>query len=182
LLIEVLDQKLAISHGVAMTARTQSKSVLSRREFLGWLWGASLVGLFGQAGAALLQFFKPRVGPGAFGGEVVAGAPEEFAPGAISHVQKGRFFISRLEDGGVLALWQRCTHLGCTVPWREDEGQFHCPCHSSLFNRRGEVTGGPAPRPLDIFPVSLKDGNLVVDTRRPITRESFEASQAFYPG
>jgi cytochrome b6-f complex iron-sulfur subunit len=50
-----------------------------------------------------------------------------------------------------------------------------------LFNRRGEVIGGPAPRPLDIFPVSLKDGNLVVDTRRPITRQGFEASQAFYP-
>ena len=44
----------------------------------------------------------------------------------------------------------------------------------------GEVTGGPAPRPLDIFPVSLKDGKLVVDTSHPTTREKFEASQAFY--
>jgi len=164
-----------------VTARTQSKPIVSRREFLGWVWGASLVGLFGQAGAALFQFLKPRVDPGAFGGEVVAGALEEFSPGTVSHIRQGRLFISRLEDGGVLALWQRCTHLGCTVPWREDEGQFHCPCHSSLFNRRGEIIGGPAPRPLDIFPVSLKDGSLVVDTRRPITRQVFEASQAFYP-
>jgi cytochrome b6-f complex iron-sulfur subunit len=165
-----------------MVINTKAQKKVSRREFLGWMWGVSLVGLFGQAGAALFQFFKPRVDPGAFGGEVVAGALEEFSPGTVSHIRQGRLFISRLEDGGVLALWQRCTHLGCTVPWREDEGQFHCPCHSSLFNRQGEVTGGPAPRPLDIFPVSLKDGNLVVDTRRPITRQAFEASQAFYPG
>ena len=161
------------------TSKSQS---LTRREFLGWAWAASLAGLFGQGGMALFQFFKPRAEAGGFGTEIVAGRVDEFKPGTISHVTKGRFYISRLEDGSVLALWHRCTHLGCTVPWREDEGQFNCPCHSSLFNRQGEVTGGPAPRPLDIFPVSLKDGNLVVDTRHPISRERFDPSQAFYPG
>jgi cytochrome b6-f complex iron-sulfur subunit len=154
---------------------------LSRRGFLGWLWGASLAGLFGQSGVALLQFMTPRTAAGAFGGEVLAGTPAEFAPGTVSFVQKGRFYVSCLEDGGLLALWQRCTHLGCTVPWRADEDQFHCPCHSSLFDRRGEVTGGPAPRPLDLFPISLKDGQLIVDTARPIAREAFAPEQAFYP-
>ena len=160
---------------------TARANKLTRRNFLAWVWGALLVGLLGQGLTALFHFFKPRVESGGFGGVVVVGELEEFEPGTMSYVQKGRVYISRLEDGGVLALWQRCTHLGCTVPWREDEGQFHCPCHSSLFNRRGEIIGGPAPRPLDIFPVSLKDGSLVVDTRRPITRQVFEASQAFYP-
>ena len=155
---------------------------LSRRDFLGWLWGVSFVGLLGQTGAALFQFFKPRVESGAFGGEIVAGALEEFEPGTVSHVQKGRFYISRLEDGGVLALWQRCTHLGCTVPWREEAGEFNCPCHSSLFNPKGEVLGGPAPRPLDIFPVSLKDGKLVVNTARPIERDAFDPAQVFHAG
>ena len=164
-----------------MATQSQRKTSLSRREFLGWAWGVSLVGLFGQAGAALLNFLKPRAESGSFGGEVVAGALEEFQPGTVSYVRQGRFYISRLEDGSVLAMWQRCTHLGCTVPWREDEGQFHCPCHSSLFNRQGEVIGGPAPRPLDIFPVSLKDGDLVVDTSRPIERQQFDASQVFLP-
>lgn len=155
---------------------------MNRREFLGWAWAASLVGLFGQSGMALFNFLKPRTEPGAFGSEVAAGALEEFEPGTVSYVQKGRFYISRLDDGGVLALWQRCTHLGCTVPWREDEGQFHCPCHSSLFSRQGEVIGGPAPRPLDLFPVSLKDGNLVVDTGHPTSRTQHDPSQTFYPG
>ena len=165
-----------------MVSKTITSRPISRREFLGWAWGLSLVGLFGQAGAALFQFLKPRAEPGGFGSKVLAGAPDEFAPGSVSYVRQGRFYIARLEDGGVLALWQRCTHLGCTVPWREDEGQFHCPCHSSLFNRQGEVTGGPAPRPLDLFPVSLQDGQLLVDTGKPIERGQFEAAQAFYPG
>jgi cytochrome b6-f complex iron-sulfur subunit len=164
-----------------MVTSIKANKNLTRREFLGWLWAASLVGLFGQATAALFQFFAPRVESGAFGGAVIAGALEEFEPGTVSHIQKGRFYISRLEDGGVLALWHRCTHLGCTVPWREEAGEFNCPCHSSLFNRQGEVLGGPAPRPLDIFPVSLQDGKLVVDTSRPIERAAFDPSQVFRP-
>lgn len=152
-----------------------------RRKFLAWLWVAATVGLFGQSTVALVGFFKPRIQPGAFGDEVVAGVPEEFAPGTVSHVREGRFYISRLEDGGVLALWQRCTHLGCTVPWEEGESQFNCPCHSSFFDPRGVVTGGPAPRPLDLFPVTLRDGWLVVDTSQPIERQVFDPSQVFYP-
>jgi cytochrome b6-f complex iron-sulfur subunit len=114
---------------------------------------------------------------GAFGSKIVAGKAQEFKKGTVSHIQEGHFFISRLEDGSVLALWQRCTHLGCTVPWRQDEKQFHCPCHSSLFNNKGEVIGGPAPRPMDIFPIQIVDGNLVVDTGNPIARDSFDPSQ-----
>lgn len=161
-----------------MATNATAKNKVTRREFLGWAWGVSLLGLFGQAGTALFQFFKPRVEAGDFGSKIIAGRVDEFKPGTVSHVQKGRFYISRLEDGSVLALWHRCTHLGCTVPWREDEGQFHCPCHSSLFNTVGEVLGGPAPRPLDTFPLEIVDGEIIVDTGTPITRTKFEPSQA----
>lgn len=150
---------------------------MTRRNFLGWVFGVALIGLFGQAGTALLQFLKPRIEPGTFGGKVTAGQVDEFQPGTVSYVPKGRFYISRLEDGGMLALWQRCTHLGCTVPWREDEHQFHCPCHSSLFNTKGEVIGGPAPQPLELFPIEIVDGQVVVDTSTPIAREQFDPSQ-----
>lgn len=159
-----------------MTKRNKGR--VSRRQFLGYAWAASLVGLFGQAGMALVSFFRPRVEPGAFGGEVRAGQVAEFAPGTVNHVQKGRFYISRLEDGSMLALWHQCTHLGCTVPWREDEGQFHCPCHSSIFTTHGEVVSGPAPRPLDLFPIEIVDDEIIVDTGQPLQRKAFDPSQA----
>jgi len=158
-----------------------TKRNLTRREFLSWVWGVSVVALVGQATVALIRFFQPRVTPGSFGGEVVAGDPQEFEPGTVSHVPSGHLYISRLDDGGVLALSQRCTHLGCTVPWRDDEGQFHCPCHSSLFDRTGQVIGGPAPRPMDMYAVSVKDGKLVVDTSHTIQRQKFDASQEYHP-
>ncbi len=161
-----------------MSIGTQRKQGMTRREFLGWAWAVSAAGLFGQAGVGLFKFFEPRTEPGGFGAKIVAGRVDEFQPGTVSHVSKGRFYISRLEDGSMLALWQRCTHLGCSVPWNEAEGQFHCPCHSSLYNRVGEVLGGPAPRPLDIFPIEIVDGQISVDTGSPIAREKYDPSQA----
>jgi cytochrome b6-f complex iron-sulfur subunit len=159
-------------------SRPENKRQLSRREFIGTLWGVSLVALVGQAGAALVGFLKPRAAEGGFGSKVVAGRTKEFKPGTVTQIQKGHFYISSLDDGSALALWWRCTHLGCTVPWRDDEGRFHCPCHGSMFDTKGEVIGGPAPRPLDLFPMTVVDGNVVVDTSSPTTRDKFDPSQA----
>ena len=161
-----------------MLEPNQSKSRINRRQFLGWSWFMLGVALAGQAGWAIFKFFQPRRKEGAFGDLVVAGRVEEFPPGTVEHVLKGNFYISNLEGVGLLAMWQRCTHLGCTVPWREVEDQFHCPCHSSLFDRAGVVTGGPAPRPLDLFPLEIVDGVVVVDTGKPIERQVFVPSQA----
>jgi cytochrome b6-f complex iron-sulfur subunit len=158
--------------------RQNEKTGVNRREFFAIAWAVSLFGLVAQAGVALFRFFKPRIEPGAFGSQVVAGQVDEFQPGTVSHVPKGRFYISRLESGDLLALWHRCTHLGCTVPWRENERRFHCPCHSSIFNTVGAVVSGPAPRPLDIFPIEIRDGQVVVDTGQPIQRDRYDPSQA----
>ncbi len=163
-----------------MKRKKDDNRILTRREFLGTGLALSTVALFGQAGAALLNFLRPRIEPGTFGGVVLAGQVDEFKPGTVSHVLAGRCYISRLEDGGFLALWQRCTHLGCTVPWREAEGIFNCPCHSSLFDTLGQVISGPAPRPLDLFPLSIIDGRLLVNTGEPGQRDRFELSQVTY--
>jgi nitrite reductase/ring-hydroxylating ferredoxin subunit len=161
-----------------MMTHMDAPKKLNRREFLSWL-GRFAAWAIWAGRRSDGSVFKPRWSR-RLRRRSGGWRPREFEPGTVSYVREGRFFISRLEDGGVLAYG--AAHLGCTVPWREDEGQFHCPCHSSFFNRQGEVTGGPAPRPLDLFPVSQKDGNLVVDTSRPIERQAFEASQVFFPG
>lgn len=152
------------------------EQILKRRQFLAAAWGVSLLGLGGGMLASLLKFIQP-VTAGGFGGIVRAGRVDEFPPGSVNHIKAGRFFLYRLEDGSFLALWQRCTHLGCSVPWVEGEKQFHCPCHGSLFDMKGEVQGGPAPRPLDIFPVTINNGEVFVDTGRSMQRSRFEPDQ-----
>ena len=154
----------------------KKKEKVDRRQFLGLAWLASIVAVTGESLAALFKFIQP-INDGGFGGLVKAGTLEEFPPGSLTLVKEGRFFLSRLEDGSFLALWQRCTHLGCSVPFEEDEDQFHCPCHGSLFDKLGIVQGGPAPRPMDYFPVTIEAGEVFVNTEEAFERKAFDPSQ-----
>jgi cytochrome b6-f complex iron-sulfur subunit len=155
---------------------TQKKSGVNRRQFIGIAWLGTLVVLGGQVLASLLKFIQP-VATSGFGGVVRAGKVDEFAPGSVSLIKTGRFYLYRLTNGSFLAMWQKCTHLGCSVPYSEKANQFECPCHGSVFDKTGVVLGGPAPRPLDIFPVSIRNGEVFVDTGNPAQREKFDPSQ-----
>ena len=147
----------------------------SRRHFLVLGWLVALAALFSQTILVLVRFIKP-VATGGFGGLVYAGKVNEFEIGSVNRIMAGRFYIVRSEDG-FLAMWQRCPHLGCAVPYSEDGGHFHCPCHGSLFNLYGEVDGGPAPRPLDLFPITIQNDEVWVDTSQPIERTHYDPSQ-----
>lgn len=165
----------------------QGQIRIPRRLFL----RGAFVGAAGVFTAEMLGgfafFFRPKNVLG-LGQKFRVGKVEDFAIGSIFHHQEGKFYLSRVPDG-FLAMWHKCTHLGCTVPWigqekSEDDlaaqGRFNCPCHGSIFNRYGVLTAGPAPRPLDLFPVSIVDGAVVVDTdvNKVIQRERWDPSQA----
>jgi cytochrome b6-f complex iron-sulfur subunit len=73
--------------------------------------------------------------------------------------------IVKDSDGSYwIGLYQRCVHLGCTVPFRDDCISFKCPCHGSHYNVTGEYLDGPAPRSLDRFALSFNGENVVIDT------------------
>jgi len=74
---------------------------------------------------------------------------------------------------GLVALADYCTHLGCTVPWRESfrfdgtTGWFRCPCHGVTFTRAGARVFGPSARGMDYYPVTIgADGRVFVDSTR----------------
>jgi cytochrome b6-f complex iron-sulfur subunit len=72
---------------------------------------------------------------------------------------------------GLMALYQKCSHLGCRVPFCETSQWFECPCHGARFNIAGEVRNGPAPAGLWRFPLEVdRDGWVIVDTRMPISQ------------
>ena len=157
-----------------------NESAASRRSFLGRAWlalgGMALV----EYGWLTFEFLRPRRAAAEALPIVDAGPLEAFEPGSVTAYPAGKFYLVRLEDGGFLALSRTCTHLGCTVPWVEEEGRFLCPCHASSFDVRGAVANPPAPRPLDTHPVRIENGIVKVDLGRTQKRDAFAPDQVTY--
>jgi cytochrome b6-f complex iron-sulfur subunit len=155
----------------------------SRRGFLNKLWlalGLVVLAEFVWLGASFLRPRKPRTEGSDFGGVIPAGPAEGFAPGTVTAFPRGQFYLARLEDGGFLAISRKCTHLGCTVPWAEEEKKFACPCHGSTFDITGDVVNAPAPRALDLYPIAIENNVVKVNTGRRIKRSQFRTSQVKY--
>ena len=66
------------------------------------------------------------------------------------------------------ALYQRCPHLGCRVPWCQTSQWFECPCHGSKYNAVGEKKAGPTPRGMDRFAIAFNGDNITIDTQAVI--------------
>lgn len=152
----------------------------SRRDFMKMLW-LFLGGLVTLEFTGLtLAYMQPRLAEGEFGGVIEAGTVDDYPAGSVTHIPNGRFYLSRLEDGGFLAIYQRCTHLGCNVPWDQAQGKFICPCHNSQFTAEGDVLNPPAPRPMDLFPITIEGNQILVDTGVTIGRDRIEESAVVY--
>ena len=94
--------------------------------------------------------------------------PSEALPKAKG-VKEYAGILSGLE-GGLIAMYQKCPHLGCRVPQCPSSQWFECPCHGSQYNRAGEKKGGPAPRGMDHFAVSIGGtGDVIIDTSTVFT-------------
>jgi cytochrome b6-f complex iron-sulfur subunit len=160
---------------------------VTRRQF----FNRSIILVMGLAlsgfGAAVIAYLWPQP-KGGFGSKIRIGnvsdvlAQIEGAAGFL-YLAEGRMWItqypaSALEkaanvypssmmaglEAGVIALYQKCPHLGCRVPSCETSQWFECPCHGSQYNQAGEKKGGPAPRGMDHFAMEVAGGVLTVNT------------------
>lgn len=155
---------------------------VSRRNFIrASFWGGLGVTLLGSVGL-LLDYLYPRNVQG-FGGPVPAGNVADYEKGAPPVANsEGQFWLANMDPAetrpggsggadGLLALWRKCPHLGCTVPWRGtfsyegDAGWYRCPCHASTYTKAGIRVFGPAPRSMDTMAIEIDDaGNITVQT------------------
>ncbi len=134
-----------------------------------------------MTGAAFGMLLWPNK-TGAFGSTLTVSAADVPAVGAQPYRNiAGKFYLMHTKDG-LLALYNKCTHLGCSVPWHgppDAENAFQCPCHGSMFDYTGVRTGGPAPRPMDYMAVTVDpSGNVLVNTGDIRTRTDYDPSQA----
>jgi cytochrome b6-f complex iron-sulfur subunit len=140
---------------------------LDRREFLssGWKLG---VGLLAAAGVwTSWDFLWPRAGTG-FAARVRTVASDAVPTNTVLEIPEARAYLTQIKDE-VVAISEKCPHLGCRVPFCDSSGQFECPCHGTFFNRAGEHVTGPAPRGMDRFKVEVVDGVIEIDTGETIS-------------
>jgi cytochrome b6-f complex iron-sulfur subunit len=174
----------------------EQRGRVRRRLWFRWLgWGGIAV-LLGQWSLGFVGFFTPKR-LGAFGGTVTAGEAADWKIGDVKVSREGKFYVTRVPEG-FFALYWKCPHLGCTVPWAPndpampgppdggdqaftDHGRFKCPCHGSIYNRYGQIIQGPAPRPMDRFPLKIDaSGKVLVETgpSKAITRPAADPRDA----
>ena len=145
-------------------------------------WTTLLAGL-GAIAATMIDMLYPRDITG-FGSVVSAGTVDQYPPGSKTENAEGKFWLVHLTEeqakasdpvngkAGILALWWKCPHLGCTVPWRptfsfnNKQGWFRCPCHGSTYDDAGQRVYGPAPRSMDHVAVTIDpaSGRISVNT------------------
>lgn len=161
---------------------------VARRSFLRASAFAGLTLFVGSMLSSFLGFFNLR-SPTGFGAPVTVAGASVPRPGSEPvRVPEGKFWLVNLQGtegdvfgvgatGGLVALYWKCPHLGCTVPWNGGfdgaavsfpgiVGWFVCPCHGSTYSRAGVRVFGPAPRSMDTFLITVNgDGTLTVNTR-----------------
>jgi cytochrome b6-f complex iron-sulfur subunit len=157
---------------------------MTRREFLYYVWAASMALFLAEGGGAVVWFAVPRFKAGEFGGvfsvDLAKLPPPDAAPAAFD---AGRFWLVNVGPGtvadprhpagqgsrpGVLAIYKVCVHLGCLYDWKAVNNRFECPCHGSKYLKDGTRVHGPASRNLDRFVVRALDaaGQVLAETTR----------------
>ena len=128
---------------------------VDRRRFLNGTWKVLGVALVAEAAWTSYDILHPearRVRRRGRGGQPWTTTRTE---GTVQYFLNGRFYVTQYQ-GGLRALYQKCPHLGCRVPFCDSAQQFQCPCHGSIYNIIGDYLRGPTPRGIDRFPISIQ--------------------------
>jgi cytochrome b6-f complex iron-sulfur subunit len=136
---------------------------MNRRSFLGYAAGlcASVMGIFaGVIGIGFLYPVKKKKSPALFIC-LVSQVPKN-EPMEIKDPKGRKVLLLGNTKGELLAISTICTHLGCTAYYRPGKKRFECPCHGGVFDGEGNPIAGPPQRPLERYPVEIREGKVFV--------------------
>ncbi len=197
------DGSVKLEEKVIYEEISEEEAGVTRRQFLTKALRISFGAFAGIQAISWLGFLWPKVS-GGFGSKIDAGSIEEIkdqlfqADGSVipAFIPSARAYILPLDQSaaansqfssgstvtdGLVAVYQRCVHLGCRVPWCNSSQGFECPCHGSKYNMIGEYFAGPAPRNLDRFNVSNVNGRFIIDTGTIIESPRAPGMSVKYP-
>jgi cytochrome b6-f complex iron-sulfur subunit len=151
-----------------MTEKGPPQVPVTRKRFVDWLLGTSAGGFFAAVFYPVIRYIIPPELPESAVNSVTLSFPPSDMP-----ANSGRIFkfgnkpgiLVETPSGELRAFSAICTHLDCTVQFREDLGHIWCACHNGHYDLNGINIAGPPPRPLDRYDVNVRGNQIVVSVR-----------------
>jgi cytochrome b6-f complex iron-sulfur subunit len=152
----------------AKTSARRSEPEPTRRRIIEFFLGGGLLASFASFIYPVLRYLVPPAVAELGGDEIVAAKLAELKPNSSKIFRFGNRpgLLIMNNDGTYSAMSATCTHLGCTVQYRNDLRQVWCACHNGIYDLNGRNVSGPPPRPLDKFDVHLRGDDVVVSRKR----------------
>lgn len=147
-----------------MSATLNNISNKSRRNFLKYFLGGSFATFFFSVIYPVVKYLIPPKSSEPVPTSVIAGTVGELKPnsGKIFRFGEKPGILINTPGDELRAFTAVCTHLDCTVQYRDDFQHIWCACHNGHYDLRGINIAGPPPRPLTPFKVNLKGDQIFV--------------------
>jgi Rieske Fe-S protein len=135
-----------------------------RRRFINYFLGSTLGATLAAILYPVIRFLGPPRVPEPARTNVVAGKVDELKPntGKIFKFGTQPGMLVKTPGGDIRAFSATCTHLNCTVQYREDMQHIWCACHNGHYDLNGKNIAGPPPRPLEQYTVNIRGDEIVV--------------------
>ena len=139
-----------------------------RRRVLEFFLGGGLLASILSFIYPVIRYLVPPVVADLGGDEVVAAKIGELKPNNSKIFRFGSRpgLLLLTAQGEYRAMSATCTHLSCTVQYRNDLHQVWCACHNGMYDLTGRNLSGPPPRPLEGFQVHVRGDEIVVSRKR----------------
>jgi Rieske Fe-S protein len=151
-----------------MTVDQLSQPESTRRRVIGIFLGGGLLASLASFLYPVFRYLVPPAVADLGGDEIVAAKLTELKPnsGKIFRFGNRPGLLIRTASGEYRAMSATCTHLSCTVQYRDDLRQVWCACHNGKYDLNGRNISGPPPRPLEGFEVQVRGDEIFVRRRR----------------
>ena len=139
----------------------------NRRTALSWLLGGGALASMASFLYPVIRFLNPPLITETAVNEVSGGKVGDLKPNSGKIVRFGSkpALLVRVNDSEWKAFSAVCTHLNCTVQYRDSTRQIWCACHNGTYDMNGRVVSGPPPNPLEEYAVNLRGDEVVVSKR-----------------
>jgi Rieske Fe-S protein len=136
----------------------------SRRDFLNYILGFSVIGWTAAIIYPLFRYLKPPLAPEVDVKNIKLGKVTDFQVNSSKMFKLGNKpgILIRTSEGEFKAFNATCTHLDCTVQFKAEDKAIWCACHNGIYDLNGKNVSGPPPAPLTPISVTVQKDEVFV--------------------